>query len=65
MYYVGFDYFGVYNLPVAERLWFVRRLQSEMKKGSKDKKEQSMDTPLRDTIARAAPGRLPAKARRF
>jgi len=69
---MGFSYIESYNLPVWQRIWFIKRLQKEIKR-SQDKDGQAQqpthaahqNTP----DARAMMGRyrhmVPAKLRRF
>lgn len=36
MYYCGFSYSEVYNLPVSIRRWYIERVNKELTKGNKD-----------------------------
>ena len=35
MYYMGFSYVECYNLPIWQRIWFIHRLNEEIKKSNK------------------------------
>lgn len=44
MCYLGMDYAGAYNLPIQYRIWYIRRLQEEMKKQADSNEEGSTTT---------------------
>lgn len=70
MYYMGFSYLEAYNIPVWQRNWFIKRLNSEFKAA----KENNDNVPTKAAHtntpeARAMMGNhrqhVPAKLRRF
>ena len=70
MYYMGFTYREAYLLPIWQRIWFLERLNTELKRardGGGDDASRGMHTNSPD--ARALMGRhnpnAPAKLRRF
>ena len=69
MYYMGFSYVEGYNIPVWQRVWFIKRLNEEIKKSNKDGQSQTRAAHANHPEARAMQGRMrsqvPAKLRRF
>ena len=71
MYYMGFTYKEAYNIPLWQRRWFIKRLNTEIKK-SQDKDGNSAATraahqnssEARDMMGRYR-SQVPAKLRRF
>jgi len=67
MYYGGFTYRGAYTLPVWQRLWFIKRIQKEIKDSGKEGEQQSRG--YQHPEARAMMGRarsqVPSRLRRF
>ena len=63
---MGFSYIEVYNIPIWQRTWFIKRINEELKKSS-DSGNRAAHTNSPD--ARAMMGRarsqVPAKLRRF
>jgi hypothetical protein len=64
MYYMGFSYWECYNLPIQYRVWFLQRLQKELK-GSNDSRAAHANSPDARTMTNKARGQVPAKLRRF
>ena len=71
MYYMGFGYRECYTLPVWQRIWFIKRINKEIKRTADN---NDGDTATRgahhnDPTTRALQGRqraqVPAKLRRF
>ena len=69
MYYMGFTYNEAYALPIWQRLWFIKRINKEMKRSSEDGSTNSRalhdNSPgirQMQNFGREAP---PAKLRRF
>lgn len=72
MYYMGFTYIESYNLPIWKRLWFLDRINKEIKRVNEANKGQGAPTrAAHDNTpdARAWMQRnrdmVPAKLRRF
>lgn len=72
MYHVGFSYVEAYNIPVWQRIWFIQRLNKEIKQANARNNGQGSATRGADTNgaeARSMMGRaraqVPAKLRRF
>ncbi len=65
MYYCGFGYRDAYLLPVYQRVWFITRINDEIKKANGQSRGASTNTP----DARALQGRgrnmVPSNQRRF
>ncbi len=69
MYYMGFTYVEAYNIPIWQRLWFIKRIQKEIKRANKDGGDASRAAHSNTPDARAWMGRqraqVPSKLRRF
>jgi len=72
MYHVGFSYVEAYNIPVWQRIWFIKRLNKEIREANERSKGNGSSTRGADTNsaeARNLMGRsraqVPAKLRRF
>lgn len=72
MYYMGFGYRECYLLPVWQRLWFIERINKEIKETNKKNGGEgaaSRAAHQNDAQTRALMGRhraqVPAKLRRF
>ena len=69
MYYMGFTYREAYHLPIWQRIWFLERLNTELKRSSDDGDNTSRAMHNNTADARALMGRhnpnAPAKLRRF
>lgn len=71
MYYMGFGYRECYLLPVWQRIWFIKRINDEIKRTAEanDGNASSRAAHHNDPSVRAMQGRsraqVPAKLRRF
>jgi hypothetical protein len=69
MYYMGFSYIEAYNIPIWQRLWFLERLNKEIKRANEAQSGGSRAAHDNSADARAMQGRsraqVPAKLRRF
>ncbi len=72
MYYVGFTYAEAYNIPVWQRIWFLKRLNKEIKRANDANKGNGAATRAahqNDPDSRELMGRhrshVPANLRRF
>ncbi len=64
MYYMGFTYDEAYNLPVWQRIWFINRVNSEIKKANDSRAAQHNDPQTRALKGKMR-SQVPAKLRRF
>ena len=67
---MGFSYWECYNIPIQYRIWFIRRLNDEIKNSnSKDGGGQSraahQNTPDARALMSKSREHVPAKLRRF
>ena len=71
MYYMGFTYVEAYNIPIWQRVWFMERLNKEIKRSgdASGGQQQSRGAAQNTPDARAMQGRqraqVPSKLRRF
>lgn len=69
MYYGGFLYHEVYNLPVPYKKWFVDRVVREINKSGEQGQNQSRAAHMNTPDVRSMQGRVrsqvPARLRRF
>ena len=69
MYYMGFTYTEGYNIPVWQRIWFIERLNKEIKRANDAQSGGSRAAHANSPDARAMQGhsrtQVPAKLRRF
>jgi|TARA_Y100000310_G_scaffold197429_1_gene197524 hypothetical protein len=69
MYYMGFTYKEVYNIPLWQRVWFLERLNKELKKANDSQSGASRAAHANSPDARAMMGnaraQVPANLRRF
>ena len=69
MYYMGFTYVEGYNLPIWQRIWFIQRLNKEIKQANDRESGASRAAHANSSDARALAGRhrtqVPSKLRRF
>ena len=69
MYYMGFTFEEGYRLPVWQRIWFLERLQKELKAANDAQSGASRAAHANDAESRALMGRhrsqVPSKLRRF
>lgn len=65
MYYGGFTYSEVYNLPVSYKKWFIDRLVTELSKKDAPTRAAHADTPdVREMQGRIR-NQVPSRLRRF
>lgn len=69
MYYMGMSYLEAYNIPVQYRIWFIHRIQRELKRTNDAGEGNSRALQHNTPDVRAMQGRMrdtvPAKLRRF
>ena len=65
MYYCGFSYEGAYNLPVWQRIWFIERINKEIKRSDGQSRSAQNNTPDARAMMNRARSQVPAKLRRF
>ncbi|MEC7609486.1 MAG: hypothetical protein VX964_04890, partial [Verrucomicrobiota bacterium] len=69
MYYMGFTYVEAYNIPIWQRIWFIERLNKELKAANEAQSGASRAAHANTPDQRALMGRhrqqVPSKLRRF
>ena len=69
MYYMGFTYVEGYNLPIWRRIWFIERINTEIKRANQSGDASSRAAHNNTSDARSMMGRarnqVPSKLRRF
>ena len=69
MYYMGFTYREGYNIPIWQRIWFMKRLNKELKRaqqeGSGDSRAAHANSPDARALMNKHRHMVPAKLRRF
>lgn len=69
MYYMGFTYVESYNLPIWQRIWFIKRINTEFERANEKNSDASRAAHSNSAEMRAMQGRarsqVPAKLRRF
>ena len=69
MYYMGFTYVESYNIAIWQRLWFIERINKELKRSNEAQSGNSRAAHDNAPDARAMLGRarqqVPSKLRRF
>jgi hypothetical protein len=69
MYYMGFSYWECYNIPISYRMWFLRRINEEIKRANEKGEGQSRALHQNSPDVRAMQGMQrpdsPARLRRF
>ena len=65
MYYMGFTYTEVQNLPVWQRKWFLDRLVEEMKQANGRSRAAHANSAQDRAMSGYHRGETPAKLRRF
>ena len=66
MYYMGFSYVEVYNIPIWQRTWFIGRINDELKKNSDGgNRAAHANHPEARALMGRARAQVPAKLRRF
>lgn len=66
---MGFSYWECYNIPISYRIWFIERLNKELKKSSEKENTPTRALHQNDKQTRALLGlnrsETPARLRRF
>jgi len=66
---MGFSYVESYNIPIWQRVWFIERINKELKASNEANQGNSRAAQHNDPETRAWQGRMrehvPAKLRRF
>jgi len=66
---MGFSYVEAYNIPVWQRIWFIDRLNKEIKQSNEAQsggsRAQHANTPEARAMMGRARSQVPAKLRRF
>ena len=66
MYYMGFSYLEVYNIPIWQRTLFIKRINDELKKsGENGNRAAHSNSPDARAMMGRARSQVPAKLRRF
>ena len=66
MYYGGFSYTEIYNLPVSYKRWFVERISKELNRGKEtESKALHQNTPDVRALQGKVRDQVPARLRRF
>jgi hypothetical protein len=65
MYYMGFSYWECYNMAIPYRVWFLKRLQEEIKKSNNGSRAADQNTPEQRSMMDRSRQQVPAKLRRF
>ena len=69
MYYMGFSYNEGYDLPIWKRVWFIKRINEEIKKSNEANAPASRaahdNTPDQRALSGRSRANVPAKLRRF
>ena len=69
MYYMGMSYWEAYNIPVQYRVWFIHRIQQELKRTNENGEGNSRALHHNTPDVRAMQGRgrdsVPSRLRRF
>ena len=64
MYYMGFSFVECYNIPIWQRIWFIKRLNKEIKDSNASRAAHDNSPDVRGLQGRHR-GNPPAKLRRF
>ena len=64
MYYMGFTYTEAYRLPIWQRIWFIQRINKEIK-NSNDSRAAHQNDPQTRSLKNKMRQQVPAKLRRF
>lgn len=71
MYYMGFTYVEAYNIPVWQRIWFIKRLNKEIKASRSENGDYQatraahQNTPEAREMMGRHRNQVPANLRRF
>jgi len=62
---MGFSYVECYNIPVWQRIWFIKRINEEMKRANGQSRSPENNTAEARAMMGRARQQVPAKLRRF
>ena len=62
---MGFSYIEVYNIPIWQRIWFIKRLNKELKKANGDSKAAHANSADARALMGKHRAQVPSKLRRF
>jgi hypothetical protein len=62
---MGFSYIEVYNIPIWQRIWFIQRLNKELKKSGGDSKAAHANSAEARALSGKHRAQVPSKLRRF
>lgn len=65
MYYMGFNYTEAYSIPMWQRIWFIERINKEMKKSEGASRAAHQNTPDDRSMLGRSRSQVPSKLRRF
>jgi|TARA_R110000824_G_scaffold252766_1_gene441532 hypothetical protein len=69
MYYTGFSYMEGYNLPIWQRIWFINRINDEIKRANEANAPASRaahdNSPEQRALMNKNRDHVPANLRRF
>ena len=62
---MGFSYIESYNIPIWKRVWFLNRINEEIKKSQGQSHSAHANTPDTRSMMNRSRSQVPAKLRRF
>ncbi len=65
MYYCGFSYHDAYHLPIYQRVWFIERINTEIKRANGQSRAATQNTPDNRAMQGRARNMVPSNQRRF
>mgnify|MGYP004311385417 CR=1 FL=1 len=65
MYYGGFTYVECYNMPIWQRVWFIKRINDEIKKSQGQSHAAHHNDPQQRAMMNRQRANVPSKLRRF
>jgi len=65
MYYSGFSYVECYNIPIWQRVWFIKRINEEIKKSKGQSQAAHQNDPGTREMMNRSRTNVPANLRRF
>jgi len=65
MYYMGFSYSEGYSIPIWQRIWFIERINKEIKESQGQNRSVESNTADNRSLMGRSRGEVPAKLRRF
>jgi hypothetical protein len=65
MYYMGFSYSECYEIPIWQRIWFIERINKEIKESQGQSRAMDTNTPDNRSMMSRSRSQVPAKLRRF